>query len=141
MEKHVSKNLGIYPLSIANKAFCEPLLFKVCFVVFPFINNWLTYNLTYVSPINFQQTIPFNSYLNFFSKFSVCSCNESLPLNFLTFLNFYAFYSNLGFSFSLPLLNKQIFWKEIKFDFDLQSKSFFWKIRKVSKHLNILFSF
>ena len=141
MEKHVSKSLGIYPLSIANKTFCESLLLKVCFVVFPFINTWLTYNLTYVSPINFQQTIPFHSYLNFFCKFSVCSCNESLALNFLTFLNFYAFYSNLGFSFSLPLLKKQIFWKEIKFDFDLQSKSFFWKIRKVSKDLNILLSF
>ena len=34
MKASVSKNVGMYPLSFTNKAFCESLLLKLCLVMF-----------------------------------------------------------------------------------------------------------
>ena len=136
MKASVSKNLRMCPFSFTNEGFCESLLLKLCLVMFcPLSKPGMHITWFMCLLLIFNKLFSFIATWRFFLNLIFV---PAMSL-WLLILSFSFFYLNLCFVFYLLMLNKQIFWKEIKSD--LQRKFFFWKSRKVSKDSSIFFSF
>ena len=136
MKASASKNLGMCRLSFTNERFCESLLLKLCLLMFCPLSKPDVHITWFISLL-----LIFNKLFSFIATWSFFLNLIYVPAMslWLLILSFSFFYLNLCFVFYLLMLNKQIFWKEIKSD--LQRKFFFWKSRKVSKDSSIFFSF